>query len=60
MVDTTAPDKAPVTIQVGGTLETGVSDLAGHVYVNVEDKSEIVAIDSKEGKVLAHWSHCSR
>jgi DNA-binding beta-propeller fold protein YncE len=55
MVDTTAPDKAPVTIQVGGTLETGVSDLAGHVYVNVEDKSEIVAIDSKEGKVLAHW-----
>ncbi len=56
MVDTTAPDKAPVTIQVGGTLETGVSDLAGHVYVNVEDKSEIVAIDAKEGKVLAHWS----
>ena len=56
MVDTTAPDKAPVTIQVGGTLETGVSDLAGHVYVNVEDKSEIVAIDSKQGTVLAHWS----
>lgn len=56
MVDTTATDKTPVTIQVGGTLETGVSDLAGHVYVNVEDKSEIVAIDSKEGKVLAHWS----
>ena len=56
IVDTTAPDKVPVTIQVGGTLETGVSDLAGHVYVNVEDKSEIVAIDSKQGKVLAHWS----
>jgi DNA-binding beta-propeller fold protein YncE len=56
MVDTTAPDKAPVTIQVGGTLETGVSDNAGHIYVNVEDKSEIVAVDSKEGKVLAHWS----
>ena len=55
IVDTTAPDKAPVTIQVGGTLETGVSDLAGHVYVNVEDKSEIVAIDSKQSKVLAHW-----
>ena len=55
MVDTKTPDKAPVTIPVGGTLETGVSDLAGHVYVNVEDKSEIVAIDSKKGKVLAHW-----
>jgi DNA-binding beta-propeller fold protein YncE len=56
MYDTTAPDKAPVTVQVGGTLEAGVSDGAGHVYVNVEDKSEIVAVDSKEGKVLAHWS----
>jgi DNA-binding beta-propeller fold protein YncE len=55
MVDTTAPDKAPVTIPVGGTLEAGVSDNAGHVYVNVEDKNEIVAVDSKEGKVLAHW-----
>jgi outer membrane protein assembly factor BamB len=56
MVDTTAPDKSPVTIPVGGTLEAGVSDYAGHVYVNVEDKSEIVAIDSKQGTVLAHWS----
>jgi DNA-binding beta-propeller fold protein YncE len=56
VVDTTAPDKAPVTIQVGGTLETGVSDLAGHVYVNVEDKSEVVAIDSKNNTVLSHWS----
>ena len=56
VVDTTEPNKTPATIQVGGTLETGVSDLAGHVYVNVENKSEIVAIDSKQGKVLAHWS----
>lgn len=55
VVDITDPDKAPVTIQVGGTLESGVSDLAGHVYVNVEDKSEIVVIDSKQDTVLAHW-----
>jgi DNA-binding beta-propeller fold protein YncE len=45
----------PVTIAVGGKLEYGATDGAGHVYVNVEDKSEIVAIDSKEFKVLAHW-----
>jgi DNA-binding beta-propeller fold protein YncE len=55
IVDPAALDKEPVTLAVGGKLETGVADGAGHVYVNVEDKSEIVAIDSKEGKVLAHW-----
>jgi DNA-binding beta-propeller fold protein YncE len=45
-----------VTLAVGGTLEFGVTDNAGHVYVNVEDKSEVVAIDSLNPKVLAHWS----
>jgi DNA-binding beta-propeller fold protein YncE len=56
IVDPNDLDKEPVTLAVGGTLETGVSDGASHVYVNVEDKSEVVAIDSKEDKVLAHWS----
>ena len=55
IVDPKALDKDPVTLAVGGTLETGVSDGAGRVYVNVEDKNEIVAVDSKAGKVLAHW-----
>jgi DNA-binding beta-propeller fold protein YncE len=55
IVDPKALDKDPVTVPVGGTLESGVSDGAGRVYVNVEDKDEIVAIDSKAGKVLAHW-----
>jgi DNA-binding beta-propeller fold protein YncE len=55
IVDPTAPDKEPVTLPVGGKLETGVSDGAGHVYVNVEDKSEIAVIDTKELKVLARW-----
>lgn len=43
------------TIQVGGTLEYAVADGHGKVYVNVEDKSELVAIDSKKNEVLAHW-----
>jgi YVTN family beta-propeller protein len=47
--------EAVATIPVGGTLEYGVSDNAGHVFVNVEDKGEVVEIDSKENKVLAHW-----
>jgi DNA-binding beta-propeller fold protein YncE len=55
IVNPAALDAPIVTLPVGGKLETGVADGAGHVYVNVEDKSEIVAIDSKQGKVLAHW-----
>jgi YVTN family beta-propeller protein len=55
IIDPSALDKAPATLEVGGTLEFGVTDNAGHVYVNVEDKSEVVVIDTKEQKVLAHW-----
>ncbi|SRR6266568_811789 len=47
--------EAMATIPVGGALEYGVSDGAGHVFVNVEDKGEVVEIDSRENKVLAHW-----
>jgi len=56
VIDPAALSKDPVTIQVGGALEFGVSDGKGHVYVNVEDKNEVVAIDSKANRVLAHWS----
>src|SRR5712692_3160179 len=35
------------SIPLGGKLETGQADDAGHVYVNVEDKNQIAAIDSK-------------
>src|SRR3954468_1988901 len=55
VIDPAALDTATITIPVGGTLEFGVSDGAGHVFVNVEDKGEVVEIDSKENKVLAHW-----
>ena len=44
------------TIGVGGKPETAVSDNAGHIFVNVEDKNEIVKIDAVNLKVLAHWS----
>jgi DNA-binding beta-propeller fold protein YncE len=55
VIDPAALDKAPVTLAVGGKLESAVSDGAGRLYVNVEDKSEVVAIDTKALKVLAHW-----
>ena len=43
-------------VEVGGKPETAVSDEAGNIYVNVEDKNEIVKIDALHYKVLAHWS----
>lgn len=55
VIDPAALDAVPTMIPVGGTLEFGATDGAGRVFVNVEDKNEIVAIDSKTLKVLAHW-----
>jgi YVTN family beta-propeller protein len=43
------------TIPVGGKLEFVVADGAGHLYVNVETKSEVVQFDSKNLVVMAHW-----
>ena len=43
------------SISVGGKPETAVSDDAGRLFVNIEDKSEIVVVDLKTMKVMAHW-----
>ncbi len=57
VIDPTAAPGAPVkaTIPLGGGPEFAASDRAGHVYVNLEDESEIVSIDTKEMKVDATW-----
>ncbi|MBY0346754.1 MAG: YncE family protein [Hydrotalea flava] len=44
------------TIPVGGKPETAVSDEKGNLYVNIEDKSEIVLIDGATNQVMHHWS----
>jgi DNA-binding beta-propeller fold protein YncE len=44
------------SVDVGGKPETAVSDGSGKLYVNVEDKNEIVVVDTKTFKVLFHWS----
>jgi DNA-binding beta-propeller fold protein YncE len=44
------------TIPLGGRPEFGVSNGKGKVFVNLEDKSEIVAIDAQKMTVLSHWS----
>ncbi len=48
-------EKVENTIAVGGKPETAVSDNAGKIYVNIEDKNEIVEIDAKTFKVVNRW-----
>ena len=55
VIDPANLEQTPDTIAIGGKIEAACSDGAGHVFVCVEDKNEIVQIDSKENKVLAHW-----
>ena len=43
------------TLALGGKPELGVADERGRVYVNLEDKSQIVAIDSRKLKIEATW-----
>lgn len=43
------------SVAVGGKPETAVSNGAGKVYVNIEDKNEIVVVDLKTSSVEAHW-----
>jgi len=44
------------TIMLGGRPETAQSDAAGHVFVNLENKSEIAEVDSHSLSVLDTWS----
>ena len=49
-------DKAAGSIDGGGKLEAAVSDDHGRLYVNGEEKKEIVVMDTRSAKVLAHWA----
>jgi DNA-binding beta-propeller fold protein YncE len=44
------------TIPLGGKPEFGVSSGDGKVYVNIEDRGEIVEIDAAGRRVLRRWS----
>jgi YVTN family beta-propeller protein len=46
--------KPLATIAVGGTPEFAATD-GKRIYLNIEDKNEIVAIDAAADRVLAHW-----
>lgn len=44
------------TLELGGAPEFAVSDGAGEVFVNLEDKNEIVRFDPAKLAVTARWS----
>jgi len=50
-----ADGKVAGTIPVGGKLEFAAADGKGTIYVNVEDKSELVHIDADKLTVLHRW-----
>ena len=51
------PAKGAVVATIGlpGKPEFAVSDGAGHVYANIEDRSELVQIDTASSKLLHVW-----
>jgi DNA-binding beta-propeller fold protein YncE len=57
--DTTAIDAqtgaVAGTIPLGGKPEFAVADEKGHVFVNIEDKNEIIQFDSHKLTVENHW-----
>src|SRR5208337_1588959 len=57
--DATAIDAATGTpagtIALGGKPEFAVADGQGHIYNNLEDKSELLRIDSQKLTVTARW-----
>jgi YVTN family beta-propeller protein len=57
--DATAVDpasgKAVGTVALGGKPEAAASDGAGTIFVNIEDKSELVAFDAKTLAVKQHY-----
>ncbi|HEY6196634.1 MAG TPA: YncE family protein [Candidatus Eisenbacteria bacterium] len=44
------------TIALGGQPEEPACDGAGRMYVNLEDSSQVVRVDTRALKVLGHWS----
>jgi DNA-binding beta-propeller fold protein YncE len=51
-----ATNKVVGTVDIGGKPEFAVTDGKGTIFVNNEDKSEIVAFDAKSLQVKKRWS----
>lgn len=42
-------------LPIGGALESAVTDGAGRLYVNIEDKAEITVIDTVHRQIVGHY-----
>ncbi len=47
--------KSVTTIPLGGAPEFLVTDNAGSLYVNINDKNQIVRIDTSKNRITARW-----
>ena len=48
-------NKMTDSVDVGGKPETAVSDGNGRIFVNLEDKNEIVVLEARTFKIMNHW-----
>jgi DNA-binding beta-propeller fold protein YncE len=54
LIDPTSA-KETSSVALPGRPEFAVTDDAGHIYINLEDKSQIAQIDARSGKLMATW-----
>jgi len=54
IIDATT-EKVVKTIPLGGKPETAVSDDAGKIFINIEDKSEIAELNIKDYTITNRW-----
>jgi len=50
------PDTVSGSVPLGGKPEFAVTDGLGRIYVNIEDRNEVVVFDSRLLRVLNRWS----
>lgn len=50
-----AKETVVATLPLGGAPEQAVADGKGMIYDNLEDKNEVIAIDSRTLKITARW-----
>ena len=50
-----ASNEVVKTVALGGKPETAVSDEAGKIYINIEDKNEIAVVNTKTFTVEKRW-----
>jgi YVTN family beta-propeller protein len=43
------------TVPIGGSLELGVADGRGRLFVNIEDKNEVAVLDTRARKVMSRF-----